>query len=117
MSEGDSYAQTEPQNEPQAKQEQQPQQQGEQTPEAPKTYAEWREPLHKLFSSSSDVTEEDKTELERAGISSQGPWVSDHQTESSSEESDEAKPKSEPDPNQPVPGQPTSQTGDASDSA
>lgn len=115
MSESEVHETQGPEQEQQSDQ-QSKEQQSEEMPEAPKSYSEWRAPLHKLFGSSSNVKDEDKTDLEKAGISSEGPWVSDHQTEASSEESDEAKPKSEPDPNQPVPGQPTSQTGDASGS-
>jgi hypothetical protein len=84
-------------------------QQTEEQPEAPKTYSEWRKNLHQLFGGK-ELTGEDKEAADKAGISSEVPWVSDHKVEASSESGTD-----KPDPNQPIPGQPTSQVGETSD--
>ena len=84
----------------------------QEAPENPKTYAEWREPLHRLFGEDAEPTDEDK----KAGISSEGAYVSDHEVpESSESESTPETSEDTPDPYQSVPGQPTSQTGELSD--
>lgn len=80
----------------------------QEAPENAKTYAEWREPLHRLFGKDAEPTDEDK----KAGISAEGPFVSDHVSESSESEADSGS-ESQPDPYQSVPGQPTSQSGDS----